>query len=293
MAGALVLHDTLVSVGSRYPLVIMATPQLSKEARNVVSKRGCIIRDISSLHPEDGVHTLAEADERFGDVWTKLRAFELFEYDRVILLDSDMIVMRNMDELFDLELPQGWIAAVHACACNPHKLPGYPSDWIPENCAHSSVSHPQALTSPPAISERSPRPFHLLNSGLVVLTPSRQTADSVYHYLRTSPLVPTFRFADQDLFAAVFKNKWKPLPWCYNALKTLRVIHKSVWKDAEVRCLHYIMSQKPWHTPPGTVGEYNEVNQWWWDRYHILGKDMAPRDPRGWEMVDAHVARLN
>jgi ferritin-like protein len=40
-----------------------------------------------------------------------------------------MIVMRNMDELFDLDLPSSWIAATHVCACNPRKLPHYPADW--------------------------------------------------------------------------------------------------------------------------------------------------------------------
>ena len=49
---------------------------------------------------------------------------------RVVLLDCDMIVMRNMDELIDLDLPEGWIAAVHACACNPRKLAHYPADWL-------------------------------------------------------------------------------------------------------------------------------------------------------------------
>ena len=37
--------------------------------------------------------------------------------------------MRNMDELFDIDLPDGWIAASHACACNPMRFAHYPADW--------------------------------------------------------------------------------------------------------------------------------------------------------------------
>ena len=48
---------------------------------------------------------------------------------RVVMLDSDMIVMRNMDELMELDLPSDWIAAAHACTCNPRKLAHYPEDW--------------------------------------------------------------------------------------------------------------------------------------------------------------------
>lgn len=44
-------------------------------------------------------------------------------------MDSDMIVMRNMDELMELDLASDWISAVHACACNPRKLAHYPKDW--------------------------------------------------------------------------------------------------------------------------------------------------------------------
>jgi hypothetical protein len=45
------------------------------------------------------------------------------------MMDSDMIVMRNMDELMELDLASDWIAAAHVCACNPRKLAHYPEDW--------------------------------------------------------------------------------------------------------------------------------------------------------------------
>lgn len=48
---------------------------------------------------------------------------------RIVLLDCDMIVMKNMDELMELDLPKDHIAAAHVCACNPRKLEHYPADW--------------------------------------------------------------------------------------------------------------------------------------------------------------------
>src|SRR5579863_5107855 len=45
------------------------------------------------------------------------------------MMDSDMIVQRNMDELMDIDLPPDWIAAAHVCACNPRKSAHYPEDW--------------------------------------------------------------------------------------------------------------------------------------------------------------------
>lgn len=42
----------------------------------------------------------------------------LYFIQRVCLLDADMLVFQNMDELLELELPEGGIAANHACCCN-------------------------------------------------------------------------------------------------------------------------------------------------------------------------------
>lgn len=291
LAATLVLHYSLVSVKSKYPLVVMATPDLGGDARDSLRKRGIVIRDINSLRPVAGTHTLAAHDNRFNDTWTKLRAFELSEYDRVVLIDSDMMFMRNMDELLDIELAEDGIAAAHACACNPHKYPHYPADWTPKNCAHSSVAHPTGITSPPVITESSPRPYLLLNSGVVVLNPSQELFDSIENFLITSPLVPTFSFPDQDLLAEFFKGRWKVLPWCYNALKTLRTIHQPLWRDEEVRCLHYILSVKPWHSPPGTGGQYEEMNVWWRDTYQKLGEEMKVTDETGWKLADRYVAK--
>lgn len=47
----------------------------------------------------------------------------------MVLLDSDMLVLRNMDELFDMDLPFDFIAANHACVCNYAKDPWADADW--------------------------------------------------------------------------------------------------------------------------------------------------------------------
>lgn len=76
-------------------------------------------------------------DPRFYDCWSKLTPFSLVEYDRVVQLDSDMLVLKNMDDLMDLELDpvesagkgERIFAAGHACVCNPMKKPHYPKNW--------------------------------------------------------------------------------------------------------------------------------------------------------------------
>ncbi len=147
------------------------------------------------------------------------------------------------------------------------------------------------MTTATRIEENSPGPYNQLNSGLVVLRPSLDTFDKLRRFLETSPLVPHFKFPDQDLLTEVFKGRWIPLPWCYNALKTLRVIHSDLWRDEEVRCVHYILSDKPWRTRPGKGDpQYELLNQWWWDAFKQLRAEMEAADPEGWKLVEGNIA---
>jgi Glycosyl transferase family 8 len=164
-------------------------------------------------------------------------------------------------------------------------------DRIPANCAYTPLSHSDGHSQPLSI-QPSTRPRTLLNSGLVVLTPSATLARSIVDFLRTSPLVPTFIFPDQDLLAAFFQGRWKPLPWVYNALKTLRTIHKNLWRDEEVRCLHYILPDKPWKARVGEgdpVDDLTELDRWWWERFDRLVGELKD-DPETRELLLANVA---
>ncbi|KZV82848.1 glycosyltransferase family 8 protein [Exidia glandulosa HHB12029] len=274
LAATLVLERSLRSVASAYPLVVMVTPQLPEQARGILRRRNIVMRDVEELHPPGDRHQLSAVDERFRDTWTKLRAFELVEYDRVVLLDSDMIVKKNMDELMTLDLPIGCIAAVHACACNPRRFAHYPKDWVPENCAYTPLEHPASVSRASPITAKSPRPYRLLNSGNVVLRPSMQQFDALTRFLATSELVSRFTFPDQDLLAKVYEGKWKPLPYVYNAMKAVRVVHRRMWRDEEVKCLHYALPDKPWHGFPVDNDPFDDLHKWWWTEFDVVRAEM-------------------
>jgi alpha-N-acetylglucosamine transferase len=276
LAGTLVLNHTLQAVQSKYPLVVMYTTALSTRSKEILQSKGLKLVEIESLNPPEGAHDLKGFDARFADTWTKLRSFGLTDYERVVMLDSDMVVRKNMDELFDIDLSADQIAAAHACACNPRKFSHYPADWIPANCAHTAVTHPTgAPVTPPLFSSiTQPRPHALLNSGLVVLNPSQSLFEALVTYLATSPKIASFSFPDQDLLAHFFEGKWKSLNWYYNALKPLKFIHEPLWDDSEVRCLHYILPEKPWHIKIGEAREYEQLHLWWWDALAEVQKEL-------------------
>jgi len=77
--------------------------------------------------------------------------------------------------------------------------------------------------------------------------------------------VLSYDFPDQDLLADLFRARWVTLPYVYNALKTLRwkEVHAPIWRDDQVKTIHYILGPKPWNEEPGNHAD--ETHTWWWD----------------------------
>ena len=96
--GVEVLGKSLEASGTRCPRVVLATPDISDAARARLTKQGWLIRDVAAIDNPSIDHVLFA---RFANVFTKLRAWELVEFDRVVLLDADTLVLQNVDELFD------------------------------------------------------------------------------------------------------------------------------------------------------------------------------------------------
>lgn len=79
------------------------------------------------------------------------------------------------------------------------------------------------------------------------------------------PKAGSFEFADQSLLSDTFPGRWVALPYIYNALKTLRWpgVHDKIWRDDQVKNIHYILGDKPWNNPKGSHTE--ESMEWWWN----------------------------
>lgn len=122
-------HQALPSTPSRYPFVAFYTSTFPPEGLQALQSRGISAQLVPSVKPAS-TKTYTQ-DPRFSETWNKLVAFSLTEYERVVLLDGDILVRRNMDELMEIELDEGErvFAASHACACNPMKKPHYPETW--------------------------------------------------------------------------------------------------------------------------------------------------------------------
>lgn len=307
LPGILVLAHSLKKVRSKYPLIVAVNPSLPQATRDVIEEAGLEVRVVEPLLPSGKVTLIAE---RFADTWTKLALFDFVEYDRLVLIDGDMMVRQNMDELFNIPLQKDQIACNFACVCNLDESSWAPKDWTRDNCGYTPSHHPTALTNPGPAAFNTPHTHTLLNSGLVVLTPSHTTSEKITRLLTSSAKedqekIFSWMFPDQDLLADLFRGKWVSLPWAYNALKTMRYWHGNFFRDEDVRNLHYICD-KPWQRRPerneedvrqetGIVykvdaGDFEDIKDkvlgipaqqadaithgWWWEEYENMVEEM-------------------
>jgi inositol 3-alpha-galactosyltransferase len=289
LPGVILLHHSLKKVGSAYPLIVLYTPSLESTAVDALKALGIELISTEPLRPKVPVSVVAE---RFADTWDKLRVFELTGYDRLVLIDGDMVLFRSMDDLFDMDLPEGWIAANHTCLCNWSRDAWAPDEWRPWTCAYTYAQEHNG--EPPQPSEHGmslepPHTYALMNSGLVVLQPSPVLASAIEFFVHTSPLVSTFSFPDQDFLGVFFARKWKALKWDVNAIKISRYWHPELWSDGGVRNLHYIVD-KPWAVPREKWAAKDVVtHEWWWQRYYewrdaqrSAGKDEIVKECERW-----------
>ena len=135
LTGLLTLDYSLKAQGSKYPLIALYTDTFPAEGHAALDARNIPKQHVKYLLPTKGKDYTN--DPRFYDCWSKLTPFSLVEYERVVQLDSDMLVLKNMDELMELELDAPELggtgnrvfAASHACVCNPLKKAHYPKNW--------------------------------------------------------------------------------------------------------------------------------------------------------------------
>lgn len=277
LSGLLTLDHSLKKHKSAYPLVALYTDTFPAEGLAALDARGIPHQKIKYLLPTKSTRDYSN-DPRFYDCWSKLTPFGLTQYDRVVQLDSDMLVLQNMDELMTMALDDGPAAAAggpgskrvfaagHACVCNPLRKAHYPKDWVPENCAftsqHADPDTAQHTGADPAVS-----PLGYMNGGLQVVNPSAEVFRQIVDYMDGH--AGDLDFADQSLLSELYRGRWVALPYIYNALKTLRWegVHKPIWRDDKVKNIHYILTPNPWDEldAEGNSTSKDETHRWWAD----------------------------
>ncbi len=112
--GAVCLYKSLRDK-TKYPLIAMIL-EISDESRKRLAGLGIQIRNVEKIESINaGVGENKPRLEDFTYTYTKLHVFGYEEFDKIIFLDSDLIVIKSIDHLFE-EVK----ARFAACACTPY-----------------------------------------------------------------------------------------------------------------------------------------------------------------------------
>ena len=189
---ALVLGETLVFHGSRHKLVLLHTRDVPHQWRDSLKKVGWELREVEYIDGEN-FYTGSQRG-RFAGVFTKLHALNLTEFDKVVMLDTDLLVRGNIDSLFSRPTPS---------AMRRH--------------ASADYEDQELIEKEKFVDEDIGRLISGINAGVMVMTPSasdfqamcKEVARKQPHYLK-SPM------PEQDYLSRFYAGKWHHLSVSFN-----------------------------------------------------------------------------
>ena len=105
--GVLLLKESLRRVESQYPLLCLITEDVAPEIVEVLDKAGIEHKLINKIEtPNNIMQNNLKLNERQALIWkyvlTKFQIFNLEEYEKIIFLDADLLINKNVDHCFKM-----------------------------------------------------------------------------------------------------------------------------------------------------------------------------------------------
>jgi alpha-N-acetylglucosamine transferase len=228
-------HDAAI------PFLVLVTSKVSEKKRRQLTLDGAIIVPVDDIPLRWWIKT---GVTRWADQFTKLRLFEMIEYDRILFIDADTLITRPIDAIFD----EPNIRTPYSTLLNRKKriksdeIGLLPAEYVfaarSDNALTGERDHPFP-----------PLPTNVFSAGFWVAAPSLEMFNYLLsvmnHYRRFDP-----HTMEQSLLNYAFRRD-AAMPWV-----ELDYHWSATWpsvRDVEggVATLH----EKFWSTGPGELRE--------------------------------------
>lgn len=266
LPGILALNASLKKYNKKYGLLVLITDGVSDgciptlETHQIKYK---LIRDIQNPNALD------KDDRNFKCMYTKLRIFELYEYDRIVYIDSDMLVCKNIEELFD----------------RPHLSAVIAGGLYPGN-----------------------ESWKELNAGLLVIYPDKVTTGKLYSSINTihsgDGSDQGFLHAYYNDWPA---SENLHLPHKFNVpagyldeycrQHGYKFSYKTGTLDTDISIIHYWGREKPWDIPVTrrkrkSFAKYDQSLALWWDVFGEISGQGTRQPDAVWKWSKNVIGRL-
>jgi glycogenin glucosyltransferase len=241
LPGVLALSHSLSLYNKKYSLLILVSKTVSDRVVTELNKVKIRFKKVVEIeNPQE----LGDDERNFKYMYTKLRIFELTEYDKIVYLDADMIVCGNIEILFD----HSHLSAVIA------------GGLLPAN-----------------------RAWKDLNAGLLVIEPNKKTFALLHSSIgkvRSADggdqgfLHTFYNWWPQDANLHLDHKYNVPFPYledyCGLAGYKFSYLRKSL--NTDILVIHYWGKDKPWHIAlehldRKSLSKFEQALILWWDMY--------------------------
>lgn len=100
LLGTLALNYSLNSTNTQYPLIVLVTENINSEVRRILEINNIRYLEVPNIQSRIKKGIKKEYPH-WENTFSKLTVFGMTQFDKIIFLDSDMLVMDNIDELFN------------------------------------------------------------------------------------------------------------------------------------------------------------------------------------------------
>lgn len=98
----LILHQNLKDVQSRYPLLVAVTENIANNVIPYLKNNGILYKIIPFLeYTEQTKQYWEPISKTVLNIASKFILFKFYEYDKLVYIDSDIVIYNNIDDLFD------------------------------------------------------------------------------------------------------------------------------------------------------------------------------------------------
>lgn len=213
--GVLALNYSLAKTKPKHDFLVLVTNNLPKNILDSLSKHNIAFTEIQDIDNP----TIIGEERRWNYTYPKLNIFGLNQFDKLVYLDADMLILENIDELFD----KPHMSAVNAGGMLPDFL-----HW------------------------------QQLNSGIMVVEPSTDLLlDMLSKVGKIEKLEAGLSGSDQDFIQAYYPD-WPNqtelhLDHGFNMFPIFIEQYKQLFgydfgnSQKPIKILHYVGEIKPWH----------------------------------------------
>ncbi len=215
IAGAILMAYSARKAGSNVDFVVLVTPDISTEGRDIL---GMFFTYVISVDYLDIPNWRGQKQKKkyLDLVFTKFHALELTQYEKIILIDADAVVLQYPDHLFTLDAPAGCLIETKELLISYDDEGNYiyPKDGKPEwykkmcDCCGHGKKIPKEMTD----KIRTNFTHSGIGGGLLLLEPKENELKNILKEISTDPykkLVSSkFVWPEQQYLCLRYSGKW-------------------------------------------------------------------------------------